>query len=394
MKSMLLSRSSAKSYITELFSRAGVEINGSKAWDLQVTDERFYDRLVHYRSLGLGESYMERCWECHSIDEMINKLLTADLNTSLHLNLRVLYHSLLNRALNFQSIRRAKIVAKRHYDIGNDLYKAMLDREMIYSCAYWHRAETLDQAQLNKLELTCQKLQLKPGMRVLDIGCGWGGFAKYAAKQYGVEVVGITISEEQKKLAEKNCQGLPIEIRLQDYRHLSGTFDRIVSIGMFEHVGYKNYSTYMQVAHRHLKEEGIFLLHTIGSNDSSRCGDVWLTKYIFPNGMLPSIAQIGKSIEGLFVMEDWHNFGAHYDRTLLAWHKNFNAHWPKLKENYGETFPYMWNYYLLSCAGSFRSRCIQLWQIVLTKKGLTGGFPREKITAEFDHLCSAPSCDK
>jgi cyclopropane-fatty-acyl-phospholipid synthase len=250
----------------------------------------------------------------------------------------------------------------------------MLDTRMIYTCAYWTKAATLDEAQENKLELTCRKLELERGMKVLDIGCGWGGFAKYAAERFGVSVTGLTVSAEQAKSARELCRGLPVEIRLLDYRQFHGQFDRVVSLGMFEHVGYKSYRVYMEKASRYLKDNGLFLLHTIGTNISSKWNDPWIDHYIFPGSLLPSIQQIGKAIEGLFVMEDWHNFGADYDKTLMAWHQNFVNHWDDLKGRYDEIFFRMWKYYLLSCAGAFRARKNQLWQIVLSKKGVPGGY--------------------
>ena len=260
-------------------------------------------------------------------------------------------------------------VGERHYDLGNDLYQAMLDKRMNYTCGYWKDAATLDEAQEAKLDLVCRKIGLQPGMRVLELGCGWGSFAKYAAEKYGAEVLGVTVSKEQVALGMEQCQGLPVELRLQDYREVEGTYDAVISIGVMEHVGYKNYRTYMQVVDRCLKEDGIAFVHTIGGNRSATSSDPWTNKYIFPNGMLPSIAQLGAAMEGLFVMEDWHNFGPHYDRTLMAWHANFEAAWPELKANYDERFYRMWRYYLLSCAGGFRSRNNQLWQIVMTRTG-------------------------
>jgi len=245
---------------------------------------------------------------------------------------------------------------------------------MNYSCGYWKDVDNLDDAQDAKLELSCKKLGLKPGMRVLDIGCGWAGFGKYAADKYGVEVVGVTVSKEQKKLAEKLCKGLPVEIRLQDYRELDEKFDRIISIGMIEHVGKKNYREYMKVSHRCLKENGLFLLHTIGSNISRFTGEPWLDKYIFPNGMLPSVKQLAKAVERLFVIEDVHNFGSYYDTTLMAWYDNFITHWDEIKNQYDERFYRMWSYYLLCCAGAFRARRNQLWQVVLSKDGVRGGY--------------------
>jgi len=263
---------------------------------------------------------------------------------------------------------------KHHYDIGNDLYRLMLDARLTYSCGYWKEAKTLDQAQEHKFDLICRKLNLQSGQRILDIGCGWGSFMKYAVEKYNVSCVGITLSSEQIALCKELCADLPIEIRFADYRDLNETFDNIVSIGMFEHVGYKNYSQYMKVARRCLKDDGLFLLHTIGGNKSVVSVDPWMDKYIFPGGMLPSIKQIAKAIEGKFVMEDWHNFGADYDKTLMCWFENFSENWETIKDNYDDRFFLMWKYYLLSCAGAFRARGNQLWQIVLSKNGVKGGY--------------------
>lgn len=364
-----------KEYISKHFAEADIEINGQRPWDIQIHDERFYSRLIREKTLGLGESYMDGWWDCARIDELVVRLLSANVDKAGGYSLNQLLFTALHKLFNLQDLQRAKDVALQHYDIGNTLYQAMLDPYMNYSCGYWKYAKTLDKAQKDKMELICKKLLLKPGLRLLDIGCGWGGFAKYAAENYGVEVLGITISDKQKQFADEFCRGLPVEIRLQDYRLLRDKpFDRIVSIGMFEHVGYKNYSAYMETAAANLKNEGVFLLHTIGANISGVSTDPWIDKYIFPHGMLPSITQIGQAIENHFVMEDWHNFGAYYDNTLLAWHSNFNTHWDQFKEAYGERFRRMWNYYLLCSAASFRVRRIQLWQVMLTKNGMKNGF--------------------
>lgn len=357
-----------------MLAHADVAIDGSNSWDIAVHDERLYTRVMRKGTIGLGEAYMDGWWDAPALDEFFYRVTKADLSKKIPISPLLLFWFISQRVLNPQRISRAFTVGEKHYDLGNDLYKAMLDRRMVYTCGYFKNTEDLDEAQEAKLDLSCKKVGLKRGMRILDIGCGWGSFAKFAAEKYGVSVVGITVSKEQAKLAEKECEGLPIEIKVMDYRNIIGSFDAIVSLGMFEHVGFKNYRTYMQAAERVLKDDGLFLLHTIGNQVTRKAGDPWVEKYIFPNSMLPSIAQIGASIEGLFLIEDLHNFGADYDKTLMAWHRNFIAHWPELQSAYDERFFRMWAYFLLSFAGSFRSRKNELWQIVLSKKGVPGGY--------------------
>ncbi|HEV8052166.1 MAG TPA: cyclopropane fatty acyl phospholipid synthase [Parachlamydiaceae bacterium] len=364
-----------KKTVEQLLKLTGVEINGPHPWDIQILDDRFYQRVLTDPSLGLGESYMDGWWECAQMDEMFARVLKSNIDQHLKKSPRELFTLMLHRIFNYQTKFLSKEVAEKHYDLGNSFYQKMLGPSMNYSCGYWIYAADLETAEQNKMELICRKLMLKPGLKLLDIGCGWGSLARYAAANYGVEVVGITISSEQKKYAEEVCQGLPVTILNQDYRDLPPqNFDRIVSVGMFEHVGYKNYPEFMQIVHRQLRDEGIFLLHTIGANVSSQYGDPWLNKYIFPHGMLPSPAQVSEAMEPYFVMEDWHNFGADYDRTLMAWHHRFNEAWPDIKDEFDERFRRMWNYYLLSCAGAFRARKLQLWQVIMTKNGLPGGF--------------------
>ena len=364
----------ARTTITELLQLAGITINGSALWDMQIHNEQFYSRVLRDTDIGLGEAYMEGWWDCPRVDMLIARFAEARIDTKLKSNTSLAIKLLLSKMINFQTKDRALQVGKRHYDLGNDLFKAMLDSTMTYTCGYWKNAQTLEEAQLAKLDLTCRKLLLKPGMRLLDIGCGWGSLAKYAVENYGVEVVGITISKQQCELAKERCKSLAIDIRFQDYRDLNEQFDRVVSLGMFEHVGYLNYRQYMQVVHRCLKDDGLFLLHTIGGNESTTHTMPWIAKYIFPNGMVPSIKQIGEAVEKLFVMEDWHNFGVDYYKTLMAWHENFNHNWDTIKANYGEQFFRMWNYYLLYCAGGFNTRTMQLWQIVFSKTGLKAGY--------------------
>ncbi len=355
--------------VHELLSEAGIKINGDKQWDIQVHNDNLYSRLLSDGELGLGESYIDGWWDCEALDEFINKLLRANLREKIKRNREFVFFILKTKLFNRQKESRAKMIGVSHYDLGNDLFRLMLDKRMNYTSAYWNKAENLNDAQEAKLDLVCKKIELKPGMTILELGCGWGSFAKYAAEKYGVNVVALNISKEQINLARELCKGLPVEFRLQDYREAEGKYDRVVSIGILEHIGYKNYSTYMKVTERCLKDDGLAFIHTIGNITSTTHISLWTEKYIFPNGMLPSVAQISKAMEGLFVMEDWHNFGPDYDKTLMAWYRNFNKVWPQLKEKYGERFYRMWRYYLLSSAGGFRSRKNQLWQIVMTKTG-------------------------
>lgn len=359
---------SLKQQVKKLLETADIRINGDRPWDMQVLNEDLYQRIVQEGSLGLGEAYIDSWWEAEQPDQFFYRVLSAGLQNKAFLSPPFIWNHIKTRWSNPQKKSRAFRIGEHHYDIGNDLYEAMLDSRMAYSCGYWNNADSLDQAQENKLDHVCRILDLKPGQRVLDIGCGWGSFARYAAENYDAKVVGITVSKEQAVLANKKCKGLPVEIRLQDYRDLNEKFDNIISLGMFEHVGNKNYRTYMQVVYRCLAEGGIFVLHTIGGNISVRNTDPWIEKYIFPNSMIPSIRQIGLAVEDLFVMEDWSNHGPDYDKTLMAWYRNFCESWDKLKETYSGRFYRIWKYYLLSAAGSFRARKNHQWQIVFSKK--------------------------
>ena len=356
-----------------LLSDADVRIDGSRAWDLQMNDQRLPSRVLAGGSLGLGESYMDGWWDAASLDGFLFHLLDARIDQRTH-SLAELWDGLRAHLLNLQKGHRAFEVGERHYDLGNDLYRAMLGKRLVYSCGYWRQAENLDDAQEAKLDLICRKLGLRPGMRVLDIGCGWGEALKFAAERYGVSGVGITISREQAVFARELCAGLPIEIRVQDYREVEEPFDRILSVGMFEHVGVKNYRTYFEVARRCLSDEGLFLLHTIGGNQSVTHTDPWIGRYIFPNSMLPSAAQIATAVEDVFVIEDWHNFGTDYDRTLQAWRANIESAWDGLPARYDERFRRMWRYYLAASMAAFRARRIQLWQLVLSPRGVAGGY--------------------
>jgi len=364
----------ARNFVEGLLKPAGIGLQGDRSIDIRVHDERLFDRVLRAGSLGFGESYMDAWWDCGVLDEMLTRVFHAKIDQAVARNPSVWLAAIRARLFNLGSTTRAFEVGEKHYDIGNDLYEAMLDSRMVYTCGYWKNASNLEEAQEAKLDLVCKKIGLQKGQRILDIGCGWGSFAKFAAERYGTKVVGVTISKEQVELGRKRCEGLPVEIRLQDYRELDEKFDHIVSLGMFEHVGVKNYRRYMEVVERCLRENGLFLLHTIGQNNSTHYTDPWIEKYIFPNSMLPSVQQIAAASEGLFVMEDWHNFGADYDKTLLAWYYNTEKAWPNLRGKYSERFHRMWRFYLLSCAATFRSRRNQLWQIVFSKNGPPGGY--------------------
>lgn len=368
-----------ESIVRELAQYAGIQIGGSRPWDLQVYDGSFYSGVLRLGTLGLGESYMDGQWDAAQLDEAMTRLLRFDVDgrlaglAGLPLKVRIGTAMLRARWLNLQVGERVFEVGKAHYDIGNELYRWMLDPTMSYSCGYWAKAEDLAQAQRDKLELICRKLDLQPGERLLDIGCGWGGLAEHAARTRGIAVTGITISREQATLARARCEGLPVDIRLQDYRDLRGRFDKIVSVGMFEHVGEKNYAQFFRCVSDLLEDEGLCLLHTIGTRSEHPINDAWYEKYIFPNGQLPNAARILQALQRKLVVEDWHNFGPDYDRTLMAWWHNVEQHWPEIEAaGYDQRFLRMWKYYLLSSAGFFRSRRGQLWQLVLSKPGRHG----------------------
>ena len=356
--------------ISALLALAGVQIDGPNPWDIQVRDDRLYGRVLNQGTLGFGESYVDGDWDCAALDELITRLLRVDVDTHVHGLARAKWvaEALRHRWLNLQSQARAFQVGEQHYDAGNDVFTSMLDSRMIYSCAYWEHAQDLEQAQTDKLEMICRKLDLQRGQTLLDVGCGWGGLARYAAEVHGVNVVGVTVSKEQLALANEHVRGWPVTLKLLDWRDISGRFDRIVSVGMFEHVGPKNYAAFFAHMRELLAPEGLFLLHTIGSYATVAATDPWIDRYVFRNGKLPSARELAASIEGRFLIDDWHNFGGDYDRTLMAWWANFERAWPTLRARYDARFYRMWKYYLQSCAGFFRARQGQLWQLVLTRR--------------------------
>jgi cyclopropane-fatty-acyl-phospholipid synthase len=365
-------RRAARDRLQELLGPADVILDGTRPWDPQIRDERFLD-VVFAGSLAIGEAYMDGLWECDQLDELVCRFRRARLDERFRIGADA-WRVVKARLYNFQSATRAADMGRKVYDGATDLFEATLDPRMVYSCAYWRTARTLDEAQEAKLDLACRKLGLQRGMRVLDVGCGWGSFVKYAAEKYGVEAVGITVSREQVDYARARCRGLPVDVRFCDYRDVTGRFDRVFSAGMFEHVGPRNHRRYFEAVHRVLVPDGLFLLHTIGGNRSLASVDAWIDKYIFPDSVMPSAAQIARGMERRFVIEDWHNFGPDYDKTLVAWFHNFDRNWPTLRGQYDERFYRMWKFYLLACAGTFRARVNHLWHFVLSKKGLLGGY--------------------
>lgn len=363
--------------LKDLLKLAGVRTDGRRPEDIIIHDERTAARIFAKGTLGVGESYMDGWWDCRKLDEMFTKIFSSQVESRVDKR-NVLGLALQARLLNRQSNRRSYKNAQAHYDIGNDLYEPMLGKTMAYSCAYWAwGAKTLDQAQTDKYDLIAKKLQLKRGMKVLDVGCGWGGLAIHLAKKYGVEVVGITPAKEQIAYIKDHAKGLKVKAYATTWQDFESknAFDRIVSVGAMEHFGPKNYRALFRKLNSLIKDDGLFLLHTIGSNESSNGTDPWINKYIFPGGVLPSVKQIASASEGQFVMEDWHNMGANYDKTLMSWLKNFRGSYAHLDHaKYDARFKRMWEFYLQVFAAEFRVRNFQLWQIVYSKRGVPGGY--------------------
>ncbi|MFT7521823.1 MAG: cyclopropane-fatty-acyl-phospholipid synthase [Kiritimatiellia bacterium] len=366
----------AQHIIEELLAGVDIQVGGDRPWDIWVEDERLFTRIVRHGSLGAGEAYMDGWWGSERLDQTMTRIVEADLARRVHLTPANVLLFLRSRLANLQTRRRSTKVAERHYNLGNDLYLSFLDPYNQYTCGYFVDTDDLNEAQQKKMHMICRKLQIKASDRVLDIGCGWGGFARFAAENYGCHVTGVSISTEQVRYAREFCQGLPVSIEHKDYRDVQGGYDKIVVAGMIEHVGYRNYRGLFEKVHRVLQNDGLFLLHTIGRTTSATATDPWIDRYIFPNSMVPSLQQLSGAAEGLFIVEDLHNFGAQYDPTLMAWQDNLQRNWSTLADHYDDRTKRMFDYYLLSCAGTFRARKTQLWQMVMTKGASRSGYTR------------------
>ncbi len=369
---------SSKEQVTALLTLADIQIGDTRPWDIQVHNEKFYDRVMADANLGAGEAYMDEWWDCQKLDQFFERLILAKIQDKIN-PAKFIPHIIKGKILNMQTKHLSKQVAQEHYDVGNTLYSKMLGKHMQYTCGYYEKTKKLDDAQLAKLDLVAKKLMLKPGMKILELGSGFGGLAYHLAKKYKCEVTSYNISKEQVAYGREWCKGLPVTFMETDYRDAiklsAKSFDRVVSVGLLEHIGHKNYRSFLELAFTMMKDDGIFVLHSIGGNKSKWSTDPWIDKYIFPHGHLPSITQLGDAIDNLWVVEDWQNFGPDYDNTLMAWHANIEKSWKDLPQ-YDERFRRMWRYYLLSCAGGFRARGMQLWQLVLTKPGRPGSYRR------------------
>ena len=368
----------SKKILADFFESAGIGLNGDNPWDIQVHDGRFYDRFLSQGELGLGEAYMAHWWECDQVDEFIYRLLQAKIHAQLKERGGLLLHILRAKFLNLQNVVRARVVADTHYNLSNAFYQLVLDESMAYSCAYWKDADSLSQAQRNKYDLVCRKLNLSEGDHVLEHGMGWGGFAKYATENYGCNIVGVTNSSRQIEYAKELCKDLPVAAYCCDYRdqHIynpdNRKFDKIVSIGMCEHVGPKNYRGWFEIVNMQLKDDGLFLLHTIGSDVSVAINSRFNQKYIFPNSHAASLKQLSSAAESIFSLQDFHNFSHYYLRTVQEWEANFTANWDKIQQldpKFDDTFYRMWEFYLLGGMAVVKARRLSLWQMVFSKIG-------------------------
>jgi cyclopropane-fatty-acyl-phospholipid synthase len=353
----------AEARVRDLLARAGVAVDGGRPWDIRVANPAFYRRALDGGSLAVGEAYADGWWEAERLDEFFHRVFKAGLHERLAPSPWSGWRSLAGRLFG----RRGRTHAPEA--LGSDVFRAMLGRRMSGACAYWKDARALDDADEAALELACRKLELKAGMSVLDMGSGWGAFARYAAERHGVSVVGVDISQERVQLARELCKGLPVALRVQDYEEVRGRFDRVVSLGLMEHAGAGSCRAVMAAAARCLKADGVALIHTAARNRAAGPRERWPAAGVLLEDGAPALSRLAAAAEGLFVIEDVHNLGTHYAPTLLAWHENLARRWPGLSGRYGDRLYRTLTFGLLSTAGRFRARQGQLYQIVMTRPG-------------------------
>jgi cyclopropane-fatty-acyl-phospholipid synthase len=341
---------------------------GQPRFKLLFKEEISLSKFIKQPVLSFGEGYMNGHIEIEgSLDDVIQ---------AANLNQNKFWSKAIGRWAALPSMSKQKDNVQHHYDVGNAFYSLWLDESMSYSCAYFKtQDDTLEQAQLQKIDHILRKLQLKPGETLLDIGSGWGGLIIRAAQQYGVKAKGITLSEEQyrktqERIIENGLQG-QVEVALQDYRELAAaqveSYDKICSVGMFEHVGQANYPHFMQAVDRLLKDQGLALLHTI-THPIEQKPDPWIEKYIFPGGYIPSLREIITLLPNYnFHPTDIESLRIHYAMTLDHWSKRYEDHVDEVREMYGEVFVRMWRLYLRGSAAAFRGEGTNLHQIVFTK---------------------------
>jgi cyclopropane-fatty-acyl-phospholipid synthase len=360
-------REPARPLVAAVLRTAGIHLGGDQPWDVQVTDPRFYSSVLLRGSLGFGESYMRGWWHVEDLEEVAYRLSRA----GLHWVARALPPHLVALAAASFSNRQTRTdsvnLVDRHYNLGNDLFRGFLGRSMVYSCAYFDDTESLDRAQELKLDLICRRLGLKAGERLLDIGGGWGEFARHAALHYGCHVTSINIADEQIRHARERCAGLPVEIVKCDYRDLRGSFDKVAVIAMLTHVGHSNYRRFMTIVHDCLATGGRVLVETLGSRISKVNCEPWTNRYIFPGGVVPSLRQIDRAADGLLARTEVTEFGHHYVPTLRSWNANLHASWPQLAGRYPETTRLMLGYFFLTVAGAFRAGHLKYWHVQLQK---------------------------
>ena len=331
--------------VERVFAASDIAIDGSKPWDIRVTDNRFFRAVVTQGSLGLGEAYMNGWWKCEDLEELAYRLMRSGIyKISLWMPI-YLVANIHDAAINQQSKEKSLRVAERHYAMGNDIFLSFLGKYKNYSCGYFSDTDNLDQAQLQKLEKICRLLDLKPGDRVLDVGGGWGEFARYAATKYGCYVTSVNITDEQIKFAVEYCKGTSVDIRKCDYRDITGRYDKIAVIAMLTHVGPKNYRKFMEVADRCLEPGGMMLIESVGGHKSRKNCEAWINRYIFPGGVVPSLKQFDTAMAGRFSRKETDEFGGFYVHTLRAWNRNLMQAWPDHLRKYDERVRLMFEYF-------------------------------------------------